>query len=234
MISIFHCSDGYHAHLILDIISQAIHISGNFFIIALPMTCPDVQFVEFFSVFFHCHQLLSQVLHPPEQSNLIISRDEFSSTTRRSEGPRQHRIFPLPLARRTLNGSSISLSGNLHPQQTLMGSPLYTWEIGLRNFANPVVKRWSLESPKPETVNADLSFSLSGFSLSRFRRSRCRETCLLDSRIPICRNSDTLASFDFSTLLHFICRDFRLRGIANPDAMFSELHSTNLRNGQRS
>jgi hypothetical protein len=132
-------------------------------------------------------------------------------------------------ARRTLNGSSISLSGNLHPQQTLTGSPLYTWEIGLRNFANPVVKRWSLESPKPETVNADLSFFLSGFSLSRFRRSRCRETCLPDSRIPICRNSDTLASFDFSTPLHF-CRDFGLRNIANPNAMFSELHPTKLRN----
>jgi hypothetical protein len=77
LISIFHRSDGYHAHLILDIISQAIHVSGNFFIIALLMICPDVQSIEFLSVFFNCHQLLSQVMHSPEQSNLIIPGDEF-------------------------------------------------------------------------------------------------------------------------------------------------------------
>jgi hypothetical protein len=58
------------------------HISGHSciwkpLIIALSMTCPDVQFIEFLSVFFHCHQLLSQVLHSPEQSNLVISGDEF-------------------------------------------------------------------------------------------------------------------------------------------------------------
>ena len=42
LIIIFHHSDGYHAHLILDVISQAIHVSGNFFIIAFLKTCSDV------------------------------------------------------------------------------------------------------------------------------------------------------------------------------------------------
>jgi hypothetical protein len=76
LISILHSSDGYHAHLILDIVSQAIHIPGNFLIITLSMTCFDVQLIEFLCVFFNCHQLLSQVLYPPEQSDLIISWDE--------------------------------------------------------------------------------------------------------------------------------------------------------------
>jgi hypothetical protein len=133
------------------------------------------------------------------------------------------------MARRTLNGSSISLSGNLHPQQSLVGSPLYTWEIGLRDFAN----QWSsvgLSNPRnPTTVNADLFLFLSGFSLSRFRHSRCRTTCLTDSRIPICRNSDTLASLTFQRpSLH---RHFGLRNIANPNANVSGLHPTKLRNG---
>jgi hypothetical protein len=72
LISIFHSPKGHHAHLILNVISQTIHVSGNLFIIAFPMTCSDVYPVELFSVFFHCHQLLSQILHPPKQSDLII------------------------------------------------------------------------------------------------------------------------------------------------------------------
>jgi hypothetical protein len=94
-------------------------------------------------------------------------------------------------------GSLIFLSENMHPQQILTGSPLSSWDIGLQKFVNLVVKRWSLKSLKPKIVNAGLSFFLSGFYLSQFRQSQCRETCLLDSRIPICRNSNTLASIDF-------------------------------------
>jgi hypothetical protein len=103
----------------------------NFLIIAFPMTFLDVLLVEFFSVFFHCHQLLSQVLHPPKQSNLVISGDEFRLHIRDNPQPagqkvHVHRIFSLTLARRAFaNGSSISLSGNLHPQLTSRNSPLY-------------------------------------------------------------------------------------------------------------
>jgi hypothetical protein len=104
------------------------------------------------------------------------------------EGPRHTGSF-LSLARRTLNGSSISLSGNLHPQQTLTGSPLYTWEIGLRNFANPVVERWSLESPKPETVNADLFFSFRDFP---YRDFGDRDVEKLVSSTPESRFAETL------------------------------------------
>jgi hypothetical protein len=42
MISIFHHSDGHHAHLILNFVSQTIHVPSNFFIIAFPMTYYDV------------------------------------------------------------------------------------------------------------------------------------------------------------------------------------------------
>jgi hypothetical protein len=118
-------------------------------------------------------------------------------STRRSKGPRQHRIFLPPLSQRTLNGSSISLSGNLHPQQ-LSWDPLFT--LGRSDFA-PSRIQWSsvglLNPQNPIAVNAELSFFLSGFSLSQFWRFRCRGTCLSDSRIPIFRNSDTCASLTF-------------------------------------
>jgi hypothetical protein len=63
-----------------------------------------------------------------------------------------------------------------------------------------VVKHWTLESPNSDTINANPSFFLSRFSLSRFQRSRCRGTCLPDSRIPIYQNSDTLARLTFQHL----------------------------------
>jgi hypothetical protein len=49
MIRILHISKGYHAHLILNAISQTIHVPGNLFIITFPMTYPDVYLVEFLS-----------------------------------------------------------------------------------------------------------------------------------------------------------------------------------------
>jgi hypothetical protein len=76
MISILYSLDGYHAQLILNVISQTIQISSNLLIIALPMTFSDVQSIEFLSVFFHHHQLLSQVLHSPKQVNLVVPWDE--------------------------------------------------------------------------------------------------------------------------------------------------------------
>jgi hypothetical protein len=77
MISIFHISNDHHAHLILNVISQAIHVSGTFSSSLSPMTCSYVYLVELFIVFFHGHQLLSQILHPLKQSNLIILGYEF-------------------------------------------------------------------------------------------------------------------------------------------------------------
>jgi hypothetical protein len=77
LIRIFHHSDGLHAHLILNVISQTIHVPSNLFIIAFAMTYPNVQLVEFFSVLLHYHQLLPQILHSPKQSNLVIHGNEF-------------------------------------------------------------------------------------------------------------------------------------------------------------
>jgi hypothetical protein len=117
-----------------------------------------------------------------------------------------HRIFSLTLARRAFgNGSSISLSGNLHPQLTSRNSPLY---FGRSDFALSRI-RWSsalsLNLRKPEnSQRLTFSLSLSDFSLSRFRRSRCQATCSRDSRNPIYRNSDALASFDLSTAFHSV------------------------------
>jgi hypothetical protein len=122
------------------------------------------------------------------------------SSTRRSEGPR-HRIFSsLPLARRALgNGSSISLLGNLHPQLTLRNSPLVFREIGLRTFVNLMVKAFVSQSPKTQKQSTlTFTLSLSDFSLSRFRWSRCRATRSFDSRNLIFpRNVDALATLTF-------------------------------------
>jgi hypothetical protein len=153
-------------------------------------------------------------------SDTKLDADAAPSTTRRSEGPRQHRIFPLPLARRTLNGSSISLSGNLHPQQTSW-DPLFT--LGRSDFATSRIQ-WSsvgLSNPRnPTTVNADLSFSFRDFP---YRDFGTRDVEQLVSRLP---NPDMpklryTREFDFST--PFTHRDFGLHNIMNPNAMFSGL-----------
>jgi hypothetical protein len=73
LIRIFHISNCHHAHLILNVISQTIHVSGDLFIITLMMTCSDVESIKFLSVFLHCHPLLSQILHPSKQIDLVIS-----------------------------------------------------------------------------------------------------------------------------------------------------------------
>jgi hypothetical protein len=55
-------------------------------------------------------------------------------------------------------GSSISLLGNLHPQITLRNSPFTLWEIGLRNFVNPVIK--CLIPQTLETRISELQYSV--------------------------------------------------------------------------
>jgi hypothetical protein len=110
--------------------------------------------------------------------------------------------------------------GKSAPTKILVGSPLHTRGIGLRNFARSVVEHWTLESPKPDNQST-LTFSLSGFSLSRFRHSRCRTTRIPDSRFPICRNSDTRMSLTFQ--LPSLHRHFGVRNIVNPDAIVSGL-----------
>jgi hypothetical protein len=80
--------------------------------------------------------------------------------------------------------------GKSESKTTLMGSPLCTLEIGLRDFADPVVKRWSFESPKPETVNADPSLSsfgnfpiaISAIAMSRNLSSRLTNLDMLKLR----------------------------------------------------
>ena len=57
---------------------QAIYISGNFFLISLSLSSFDVQPIELLCVLLNCHPLLSQVLHLPEQVDLIIFGHELS------------------------------------------------------------------------------------------------------------------------------------------------------------
>jgi hypothetical protein len=88
------------------------------------------------------------------------------STTRRSEGPCQHRIFPFPLARRASKWLFYFPFGKSSPTLNLKNSPFFLREIGLRPFANPLVTRLSSDIPNLKPVNADPSSSLSDFSLS--------------------------------------------------------------------
>jgi hypothetical protein len=121
------------------------------------------------------------------------------SSTRGSEGY-VHRIVLLSLARRALeNGSSISLSGNLHPQLTSRNPPCTSGDrtSHFRESGGQASCLLISETRKQSTLT--LSFPILDFSLSRFRQSRCQATRSLGSRNPICRNSDALASFDFST-----------------------------------
>jgi hypothetical protein len=116
-----------------------------------------------------------------------------------------HRIFFLTLARRAFsNGSSISLSGNLHPQLTSRNSP-YTSGDRTSHFANSVVERLVSLSPKIGNNQClTCSLSLSYFSLSQFWQLRCQATRSLDSQNPICRTSDALTRFDFSAAPHSV------------------------------
>jgi hypothetical protein len=119
------------------------------------------------------------------------------SKTRRSEGPHQHRIFPFPLARRALEWLFYFPFRKSVPTVNFKNSPFC---FGKSDFVLSRI-HWScarLSSPRnPKTVNADPSSSLSGFSLSQFRRSRYQATCSYDSRNPMIRNSDMLTKLSF-------------------------------------
>jgi hypothetical protein len=66
LICIFYILDCHHAHLILNLISQTIHISNDLLIITLTMTSSNVYHVKLLSVFLHCHPFLSQIMHSLE------------------------------------------------------------------------------------------------------------------------------------------------------------------------
>jgi hypothetical protein len=57
-------------------------------------------------------------------------------------------------------GSSISLLRNLHPQQNLVRISLRTWEIGLHDFANPVVKRLVSKTPETRIIETPMRFKV--------------------------------------------------------------------------
>jgi hypothetical protein len=74
--------------------------------------------------------------------------------------------------------------------------PLILREIGLRTFVNLVVKHLVSQSMKfKNNQHLILFLSISPFSLSQFWGLRCQATCPLNSRNPIYRNSDAIASF---------------------------------------
>jgi hypothetical protein len=66
MRSVLHCSHCHHVDFVLDFIYQAIDIYGKIFIIFLPLSNPDVQFVELLCLLFHSHSFLPQVLQLPK------------------------------------------------------------------------------------------------------------------------------------------------------------------------
>jgi hypothetical protein len=79
--------------------------------------------------------------------------------------------------------------GKCAPTTTLTRSPLYTWEIGLRNFANPVAKHWSLESPKPNNSKRyPFSFPFPDFPYREFYDHNVEQ---LVSPIPQSRYAET-------------------------------------------
>jgi hypothetical protein len=127
------------------------------------------------------------------------------------------------------NNSSISLSRNLHPQQLFTRSPLYTREIGLRDFARLVVERWTLESPNADTVNTDLSLSYWDFTYRDFSIRDVKQL-VLPTPNPDSPKLRCARELDFSTP-HHLYRDFRLQGIAKPDANVSGLLTTKPKNG---
>jgi hypothetical protein len=116
-----------------------------------------------------------------------------------------------------LQGSSISLSGNLHPQ-ILLTIPL-SLLIGGSELAASQVHCRSLGSRIPETrwpVNADFIFPCQDFS---YRDFATRDIEHFDLPTPDTRCTETpmhTCELTFSTSRHFY-QDFRIRGIANPD-----------------
>jgi hypothetical protein len=142
-------------------------------------------------------------------------------TTRRSEGLRQLRIFSSPSAQRTVT-LFYSPVGKSAPIGLFVRSPLCTWRIRLRDFANPLVERRSLEFPRPENQSTlTLSFLSRNFSCREFNTRDVEQLCLPnpDSRYA---ETPTHVRVDYSTSRH-LCRDFKLHGIMNPNKNASGL-----------
>jgi hypothetical protein len=124
-----------------------------------------------------------------------------------------------------LQGSSISLSGNPHPQN--YRSIPFLCLSGNRTSRLRDVKGRSLGSRIPETrwpVNADfLLFFVGTFS---YRDFGTRDIKQLDLPTPDTRYAETpmhTCELTFQRSRHFY-RDFRLRGIANPNVNVSGLY----------
>jgi hypothetical protein len=155
------------------------------------------------------------------------------SSTRGSEG-HVHRIFPLPLARRALdNGSSISLSGNMHPHLTSRNPPCNLGDRALHFHESGGQVSCLSISDNPKTINAD-PFS------PCFR-------VLLIAISAVVMSSNSFPRFPKPDLSKLWCahkiwpfnglslhQDFRLRDIVNPNARNSGLHPTKPWNRQQS
>jgi len=110
--------------------------------------------------------------------------------THSSEHACSHMIF-FSSRPEELQGSSISLSGNIWPTDSLfMRSPIsLTYRgIGTHDFASLTVDHWALESQIPNAlVNANLFPYLSELLLSQFFYSRFHALWFSDPRYPMQR-----------------------------------------------
>jgi hypothetical protein len=143
-----------------------------------------------------------------------------------------HRIVLLSLARRALdNRSSISLSGNLHPQQNLMGFLLHTSGNRTSRFRESCGRVSGHSDPRILKLrNSDINSGFSAFVSSRVAmtynsaprtpKSRCSIPEILKCQTPT-RFSALAPQLDFSPF-----RDFALREFASPDARLSGLQLT--------
>jgi len=77
LVCVFNHSDYLHIEFILNFVPQAINVSGNFIFVSFPLSISNVQLIELLCVLLHSHTSLSQVLHPPEQTYLVILGYEF-------------------------------------------------------------------------------------------------------------------------------------------------------------
>ena len=77
LVCVFNHSDYLHIELILNFVPQAINVSGNFIFVSFPLSISNVQLIELLCVLLHSQSSLSQVLHPPEQTYLVILGYEF-------------------------------------------------------------------------------------------------------------------------------------------------------------
>jgi hypothetical protein len=139
-----------------------------------------------------------------------------------------HRIFSF-LARRTLTGSSISLSGNLHPHQSTCDPLFFTYQrIGTRDFMSPVVENRTLGSPKPDNQST-LTFSFR-IGTSSIAISPLAISNNLYPQLPI-PDTPKLRHTRASLTLHVTSpyRDFGVHNIVNPDVNVSGLLTTKLR-----